>query len=276
MGSILGFNGAASGINPTVFIFQGRPIRVIIDENGEALFVGKDACEALGFANDSKAMGDHCKGVTKRYPLQTAGGMQQMRVLAEPDLLRLIVNCSLPAGEAFERWVFEDVLPTIRRTGAYSVVDPLASLPPEQRALVGVMIDNAAIKKIQVEQGAAIVRIEQRVAEAEQTQLVHERPTNSESIMHIRARINKAYGLSDKIVDEVMRQSPYALKPACMVRHKREEAKGASYAVFWIKDVNAVFRRFVSECEMVTATQANHPLIAGRFKLTLLEAGDER
>lgn len=90
-----------------------------VDISGEAHFVGKDVADALGYANASDAIGHHCKGVAKRYPLQTAGGVQEVRVLTEPDVLRLIVNSTLPAAEKFERWVFEEVLPTIRRTGSY-------------------------------------------------------------------------------------------------------------------------------------------------------------
>jgi prophage antirepressor-like protein len=101
------------------FQFENVAIRVVTDENGEPLFVGKDICEALGYANPSKAMNDHCKGVTIRYPLQTTGGMQQLRVLTEPDVMRLMVGSTLPAAQAFERLVFEEILPTIRKTGSY-------------------------------------------------------------------------------------------------------------------------------------------------------------
>ncbi|XJC73322.1 Bro-N domain-containing protein [Delftia tsuruhatensis] len=50
--------------------------------------------------------------------------MQDVRVISEPDMLRLIVGSKLPAAERFERWVFEEVLPSIRKTGSY--VDPQA------------------------------------------------------------------------------------------------------------------------------------------------------
>lgn len=105
--------------NIVPFDFDGASVRVI-DINGEPNFVGKDVAEALGYANASDAMTKHCKGVAKRYPLQTAGGQQDVRVLAEPDVLRLIVASNLPAAERFERWVFEDVLPSIRKTGSYT------------------------------------------------------------------------------------------------------------------------------------------------------------
>lgn len=102
------------------FNFQNKSIRVFADENGEPLFVGKDLCEALGYTNDSDAMKRHCKGVVKRYPLQTPGGMQQVRVLGEGDMFRLVANSTLPSAMEFERLLFDEILPTIRKTGSYS------------------------------------------------------------------------------------------------------------------------------------------------------------
>lgn len=103
------------------FHFDGRDIRVI-HVNGAPMFVGKDICGALGYADHANAIKQHCKGVAFHHPLQTAGGVQELRVLAESDVLRLIIGSALPAAQAFERWVFEEVLPSIRRTGAYSVL----------------------------------------------------------------------------------------------------------------------------------------------------------
>jgi len=150
--------------------------------------------------------------------------------------------------------------------------DPLANLPPEQRALVGLMLENAAMKQVQAQHGAAIAQLEQRVEENAQAHLMLARPANAESIVHIRERINKAYGLPAWIVDTVLRQSLYAPKPAGMVKNTREEARGASYAVYWTKDITALFTRFVSECIQVTRTQATHPLIDKRFQLMTQEA----
>jgi len=104
----------------TPYHFEGASIRVV-DIDGVPWFVAKDATDALGYANSSDAVTTHCKGVAKRYPLQTAGGRQEARILSESDLFRLIVNSALPAAERFERWVFEEVLPSIRKTGSYSM-----------------------------------------------------------------------------------------------------------------------------------------------------------
>ncbi len=106
------------------FSFAHNQVRVIVSEEGESLFVGKDVCTTLGYTNPNKAMIDHCKGITKRYPIQTAGGTQQIRVLTESDVLRLIISSKLPAAQAFERWVFEEVLPSIRKTGSYAMQVP--------------------------------------------------------------------------------------------------------------------------------------------------------
>lgn len=130
------------------FEFQNNAVRTVVSESGEVLFLGKDVAAALGYTNPSKAMNDHCKGVTKRYPLQTAGGVQEVRVLTEADVMRLIISSKLPAAVEFERWVFEEVLPAIRKTGSYSVpkVEPVRMPTPidtEQQmlALKRVMLD---------------------------------------------------------------------------------------------------------------------------------------
>ena len=107
-------------MNEIVKVFENRPVR-IIEENGEPLFVGRDVCTLLGYKNPNKAMNDHCKGITKRYPLSTDGGVQEVRVLTEPDVMRLICGSKLPAAVRFEKWVFEEVLPSIRKTGSYGI-----------------------------------------------------------------------------------------------------------------------------------------------------------
>lgn len=106
-----------------VFAFDSQAVRVVMVD-GEPWFVGKDVAAVLGYKDTTNAMKQHCKGVAKHHPLQTPGGLQEVRIISEPDMLRLIVGSKLPAAERFERWVFEDVLPSIRKTGAY--VDPKA------------------------------------------------------------------------------------------------------------------------------------------------------
>lgn len=107
------------------FRFESISIRAV-EIDGTPWFVGKDVAEALGYPNPSKALGDHCRGVTKRYPIVDGlGRTQEARIISEPDLFRLVANSRLPDAERFERWVFEEVLPSIRKTGSYQQVQPL-------------------------------------------------------------------------------------------------------------------------------------------------------
>lgn len=87
-------------------------------ENDTVLFCGSDAAKALGYSNSRKALHDHCKGVTKRYT-PTQSGMQEMSFIPESDLYRLIFSSKLPTAEKFTDWVTEEVLPSIRKHGAY-------------------------------------------------------------------------------------------------------------------------------------------------------------
>lgn len=96
----------------------------VIDNGGRTLFCGADVARALGYARPGKAIIDHCKGVLKRDTL-TSGGTQSLSYIPEGDVYRLIVHSKLPSAEKFERWVFDDVLPTIRHTGGYVDNDEL-------------------------------------------------------------------------------------------------------------------------------------------------------
>lgn len=118
------------------FSFESREIRAF-NIDGNPWFVGKDVCEALGYVNHNDAITRHCKGVAKHYPLQTAGGSQEVRIINEPNIYRLITGSTLPAAERFEKWVFEEVLPSIRKTGSYSL--PGAAQPVFERPISAVL-----------------------------------------------------------------------------------------------------------------------------------------
>lgn len=89
-----------------------------LEENGTVLFCGSDVAVALGYAKPRNAIGTHCKGALKRGIL-TAGGNQEMTFIPEGDVYRLIARSKLPGAEQFERWVFDEVLPSIRKNGGY-------------------------------------------------------------------------------------------------------------------------------------------------------------
>lgn len=99
--------------------FEGWNIRhVIID--GVPHFVAIDVASVLGYSEPGRAIRQHCRGGVIHTPISDSLGRQQnTRVLTESDVMRLIVSSKLPAAEQFEKWLFETVLPEIRKTGSY-------------------------------------------------------------------------------------------------------------------------------------------------------------
>lgn len=100
--------------------FEDENVR-IVDKDNNPWFVGKDVCDILGYVNSRKAISDHCreKGVTI-CDILSNGGVQKTTIINEPNLYRLITHSKLPRAEKFEAWVFEELLPTIRKTGSYN------------------------------------------------------------------------------------------------------------------------------------------------------------
>ena len=89
--------------------------------NGKEYFPATQCAKILGYSNPQKAIRDHCRtdGCTKCSVIDSIGRTQQMKFINEGNLYRLIVSSKLPAAEKFERWVFDEVLPSIRKTGVY-------------------------------------------------------------------------------------------------------------------------------------------------------------
>lgn len=98
--------------------FEGHTLRTVFREN-EYWFVAKDVADALGYVEPSKAINKFCKGVAQHYPLQTKGGIQEMRIINKPDLYRLVLKSEAKGAERFQDWIVEDLLPTLEREGSY-------------------------------------------------------------------------------------------------------------------------------------------------------------
>ena len=99
--------------------------------NGKPYFCGLDIANALGYVNARDAIKRHCRGVVKHDTL-TNGGMQQMSFIPEGDIFRLAANSKLPDAERFESWIFDEVLPSIRKHGIYAtdnVIDKILDNP---------------------------------------------------------------------------------------------------------------------------------------------------
>src|ERR1700722_4133383 len=93
-----------------------------IEIDGEIWFCAPDVTKVLGYVNGREAVNRHCKpkGVVKRDTL-TSQGNQSLTFISEPNVYRLTVKSQLASADKFEQWVFEEVIPSIRKHGSYGI-----------------------------------------------------------------------------------------------------------------------------------------------------------
>lgn len=91
-----------------------------INENGKIMFVASDVAKMLGYKNVSDAISKHCRYIAKcDIPHPQGKGTLEVNIIPEGDVYRLIAHSKLPSAEKFESWVFDEVLPSIRKNGGY-------------------------------------------------------------------------------------------------------------------------------------------------------------
>ena len=113
-------------------IFQNSRFGEIrtITEDGKTLFCGKDVAAALGYKDTVNALKQHCRGVVKRHLTDSLGRQQEASFIPEGDIYRLAARSELPGAEEFERWIFDEVLPSIRQNGGY--ISGQETMTPEE------------------------------------------------------------------------------------------------------------------------------------------------
>ena len=104
----------------TGFHFEGAPVRTVVLD-GEPWFVAKDACDVLGITKYRDATAQLDSDERASAAVDTLGGRQQMAIVSEAGLFALMLISRSPKVREFRRWVTHEVLPSIRRTGAYIV-----------------------------------------------------------------------------------------------------------------------------------------------------------
>lgn len=105
----------------TPFYFEEKQVRVLIDDTGEPWWVAKDVCEVLEYADQTQALerlDEDEKGVVK---IPTPGGPQSMITISESGLYNLIFRSLKPEARSFRRWITHEILPSIRKTGQFSL-----------------------------------------------------------------------------------------------------------------------------------------------------------
>lgn len=132
-------------IIPYTFPETDTPVRVVTI-NGEPWFVAKDVCAVLGIANSRMAVARvDADGVSTADVIDSLGRTQAASVVNESGLYDLVLESRAPQARSFRRWITAEVIPSIRRTGSYSVAStaPVLPSPRELAALVIAEADRA-------------------------------------------------------------------------------------------------------------------------------------
>lgn len=173
-----------------------------LEQDGKVLFCGSDVAKSLGYAIPSKAVNTHCKGVSK-LEVPTNGGIQQMLFITEGDMYRLITHSKLPDAEKFERWVFDEVLPTIRKHGAYMTEQTIekALFDPDFLIELAQQLKDERAKSKRLETTVAVQ--EQQIAELQPKASYYDVVLNCKDLLSI-GKIAKDYGWSARKMNDVL------------------------------------------------------------------------
>jgi prophage antirepressor-like protein len=171
-----------------------------LEQDGKTLFCGSDVAKALGYVIPSKAVNTHCKGVSK-MEVPTNGGTQQMLFIPEGDLYRLIVNSKLPSAEKFERWVFDEVIPTVRKHGLYAKDELLNNPDLFISALEELKAERERTKRLELENA----KNKQIIGELKPKASYYDLILQNKSLMPI-SQIAKDYGMSGKAFNKLLHE----------------------------------------------------------------------
>ncbi|MED4535592.1 Bro-N domain-containing protein, partial [Heyndrickxia coagulans] len=136
-----------------VFNFKQNEVRTVL-KDGEPWFVAKDVCDILNHSNSRVAISrldEDEKGVSKVY---TPGGYQNMSVVNEFGLYSLVLTSNLPEAKQFKRWITHEVIPSIRKHGAYMTPETLEKTISDPDFLIGLLanLKEEKAKRVKAEQ----------------------------------------------------------------------------------------------------------------------------
>lgn len=132
---------------------QFGDIRVVMSEDGEPMFCLKDLCESLSLTNNRKVKSQLDEDVTLSYPLETNGGVQQTTFVTEAGMYTVILRSDSPKAKPMQKWVTSEVLPSIRKHGAYMTSETLekAILSPDFLIQLATNLKDEQQKRLQAE-----------------------------------------------------------------------------------------------------------------------------
>ncbi len=125
-----------------VEIFENKEFGQIrtVEIDGDSWFVGKDIAVALGYIDTKNAIKSHVDREDKRgWRITTSSGKQQMTIINESGLYALIFGSKLPSAKRFKHWVTSEVLPSLRKTGKYSITEERKAIEAPTLSLASIL-----------------------------------------------------------------------------------------------------------------------------------------
>ncbi|HHC9669856.1 TPA: BRO family protein [Staphylococcus aureus] len=192
------------------FNFEELPVRTL-EVDGEPYFIGKDVADILGYANGRDALSKHVDAEDKlTSQIATAGQNRNVTIINESGLYSLIFSSKLENAKRFKRWVTSEVLPTLRKTGAYQVPsDPMQALrlmfeateetKQEIKNVKDDVIDLKENQKLDAGDYNFLTRtINQRVAHIQRLHVITNQKQRSELFRDINSEVKKMTGASSR------------------------------------------------------------------------------
>ncbi|HEA4306378.1 TPA: ORF6C domain-containing protein, partial [Staphylococcus aureus] len=192
------------------FNFEELPVRTL-EVDGEPYFIGKDVADVLGYTNSRKALSDHVDEEDKLTSrIVTAGQNRNVTIINESGLYSLIFSSKLENAKRFKRWVTSEVLPTLRKTGAYQIPsDPMQALrlmfeateqtKQEIKNVKDDVIDLKENQKLDAGDYNFLTRtINQRVAHIQRLHAITNQKQRSELFRDINSEVKKMTGASSR------------------------------------------------------------------------------
>jgi prophage antirepressor-like protein len=137
------------------FDFGKLTLTTIVDGDGNPWWIAKEVCDYLGYVNSRGAVAKHCFNaqnisVPNRYGIR---GNPNKTIINEPDLYRIISHSHLPAAKDFECWIMEKVVPSIRKTGSYTMPASGKPMSHVENIARGLLSANFMIEQMKTEIG---------------------------------------------------------------------------------------------------------------------------
>lgn len=206
-------------------------LRTVVIED-EPWFVGKDVAEILGYAKARNAIAAHVDDDDKKdAPIQgDLGGKQEMTIISESGVYSLVFSSKLPTAKKFKRWVTSEVLPAIRKHGAYMTDDVIKKALQEPDFIIKLATELKEEKEARKTAELEVAQKSQIINELKPKADYTDRILQSSSLVTI-TQIAKDYGMSGKKMNSLLHELKVIYKMGSQwLLYSKYQAKGYTHS----------------------------------------------